>query len=131
MKNKIIVSWLIFTVFSLSFCVSNSVEARSKKHLKEIYSTNISPEDINTQLKPIINEPYDVQVNNNNITINIHKIILTTDSYFKNKLYSISSYLASVNKMPDVLVTAWKGLDSNYEYKAAVVKDDLNDYNKG
>lgn len=131
MRKTIFVTNLILLIFSCNFVFCATAESRSKKKPGSTFEITIPREELKTSLSTLITEPFDVEINGSNITIDFHTVILTTDQFLKNKLYSIASYLLSKNINPEVIVTVWQDLDTDSAYKAAVVKDDLADYNKG
>lgn len=129
-KKFIIVNLLFIAVcMGLSFDNALQVEARSRK--KIIQQVQIDQKKVESDLANVIKEPFNVECNGASIVINFHEVVLTTDQYLKSKLYSIASVLLSNNIDPEVIVAIWKNINSDYEYKAAVTKDDLANYNKG
>jgi tetratricopeptide (TPR) repeat protein len=113
------------------FQYSPALQAKPDTSDFDPFTADIYPEQVKQTLTPIITEPYDVEVNASSVIINFHQIILTTDNYLKNKLFSIASNIVSHKLDPEVIITTWKDLDSNYVYKAALVTDDLIKYQKG
>jgi tetratricopeptide (TPR) repeat protein len=120
---------LLFSMMNL--VPLNIVLAKAPKGQPHFITTTLNRDEVKTKLSSLIKEPFDVEVNVANITVNFHEVIITADDYLKNKLFSIASFLLTNEMAPAVIITSWKDLDSNYAYKAAIVKDDLEAYNKG
>lgn len=129
-KSGLCFLFIAMAVYNTNVYCVNSVEARSNKKT-QIYCTTLEAKEIKNKLETIVKENFDVELNNTNISINFHEIVITADNYLKNKLYTISSFLTTNKLAPPVIIATWKDLNSNYIYKAALAKDDLIDYNKG
>lgn len=130
MKKYIYIMSLIVVLLMITIC-KNIAEAKTRQPFNDPAAASVQQENIKTQLARIINTPFDVEVNDNTTIINLHSVILTTDNYLKNKLFSIASYLVNNKIASEVIIIVWQGIDSNYAYKAAMVKDDMVSYNKG
>lgn len=131
MKKHILLTSLIGLALVVNASGNSSLKAADNSTLQNSQKTRIEQQDLQNSLQKIVTEPFDIAINASNIEINIHKVILTSDQYLKNKLYSISSMITKSYPTKENIIAIWKDLNSNYEYKASVSGEDLSMYKKG
>lgn len=131
MNKKFIIVNLLFIVVCMGLSFNNTLHVEAKTRNTVLDQVQIDPAKVKSDLTNLIKEPFDVEVNGASVVINFHQVLLSTDQYLKSKIYSISSALLSQNVKPEVIVAVWKNINSDYEYKAAVTKEDLELYNNG
>lgn len=105
--------------------------AADNSNLETCQKIVIEQQALKKKLQTIVKEPFDININASNIEINVHKVILTSEKYLKNKLYSISSLITKSYPAKNKIITIWKDLNSNYEYKASISGEELGLYKEG
>lgn len=101
------------------------------QNIQQNTKINFTDNEIKTKLNQVISEPYELELNNINISINFHKLDSINEHYLKKRLFSLATFLLENNMAPDVVIAKWLDIANNYSYKAAVVKDDLILYKSG
>lgn len=123
---------LLFALLLFSVGLNGDyAHAWGRKKAKKVFKSSITAQQIQPELSKSISDPYTLEVNDGSVSVNFSQVLSTSDQFLKSKLFTIASVLVSNNLSPEIVIATWKDINSNYEYKAAVVKDDLVNYNKG